>query len=1050
MLFSPRAGLGFRIGRESLNGLGFSRINAYRPPTTSDTQFVRTARYSATWMPMPFSPEGTHVSVITLSVPDCTHSIKNDATSDYKRLTFNNFQNDHSCVAFYKFESGALGTDSRQSNDLTEVGTPVADTTNYKEGASGVLLRAADSDYLWRGVATSDDSNWSDNFPLKNGTSNGQLTICAWVRMINPPSVVGGDKANAIFTKYDSSANRRCFTFRIECPSGTGQYLKIVLGHTAGTLYEDSLVHGTSLRPLAWYHCSCTFDATTRAYSLRLRDENGNKIGTDVESTFTNDISYVTEPWRVGAQFAGGAYWAGTTMDGTVDELVVFNRVLTETEINKIAQGQYDYESVTIASSTHTLTNDAIDLTVTVAGAGSLLDLTVADGRQPQSAESPTLTQERTLVVSDSRHPQTADAPALTQDRTLVVADSRHNLTGDIVTLMGMEMTLVVSDSRHTNQTPVIILGLDTEVIGIASSRHQQTADSPTLTLEQTLVVADSRHNLTHDAINLTMAVGGDITLTVAEARHNLRDYAPVTGSFTQANSRLSIVNGTAFADFSSAGSLTPHIGKRLIITDNAGKKLTGFIKEAGTGETYGDEKLANTTYEDTVGLGFNCDAIDVVAGGETGNCLRGTYSGWQGIWQYRFNVADIGGLYRLTSYMKLGTASWYGLSISDGDWNYIKSVVDNKSSWTSYTLYATSPTVSIVANHDTQGSSGTLFIDTESLTPVLTPSVTGVTIVSTSGGATYNWESEETGFNRNDSGGYTYEIEAAIEISYEITLAVTDSRHAQSAESPTLTQERTLVVSDSSHRQTAESPTLTQERTLVVADSRHPQVSDSPTLQQDKTLVVADCSNRNFTAAINLQQDLALLVVSDARHNLTNDTINLTIGADVVLTLTVAESRHTNTSDIIILPRERTLTVADSRHTDTSDAIALQQERTLVVSGITHTNRPDPIALLQKIVLSVQGSGHTVTNDIVGFAYEMMLGIAGDRITNIPDSIALSIDLWGALGLFHETSMQDITPDRTITGLIPLSIVNMTAEREIEEYGKLSMVDITDERNVA
>ncbi|MCE5226688.1 MAG: hypothetical protein LLG05_12630 [Porphyromonadaceae bacterium] len=45
------------------------------------------------------------------------------------------------------------------------------------------------------------------------------------------------------------------------------------------------------------------------------------------------------------------------------------------------------------------------------------------------------------------------------------------------------------------------------------------------------------------------------------------------------------------------------------------------------------------------------------------------------------------------------------------------------------------------------------------SLKQVLTPSATGVTIVSTKGGTTFNWANKNSAFNYNDASGYTYLI---------------------------------------------------------------------------------------------------------------------------------------------------------------------------------------------------------------------------------------------------------------------------------------------------
>ena len=62
------------------------------------------------------------------------------------------------------------------------------------------------------------------------------------------------------------------------------------------------------------------------------------------------------------------------------------------------------------------------------------------------------------------------------------------------------------------------------------------------------------------------------------------------SGSVTRTNMKISAIDGTAFVDFSAADVLTNYLGGKLIITDSAGKKLIGYIKAAGSGETLSDE----------------------------------------------------------------------------------------------------------------------------------------------------------------------------------------------------------------------------------------------------------------------------------------------------------------------------------------------------------------------------------------------------------------------------------------------------------------------------
>jgi hypothetical protein len=67
---------------------------------------------------------------------------------------------------------------------------------------------------------------------------------------------------------------------------------------------------------------------------------------------------------------------------------------------------------------------------------------------------------------------------------------------------------------------------------------------------------------------------------------------------------KMSITGGTAFVDFSAANRLTSYLGGMLTITDSSGKQLTGYIKAAGSGETYRSELLGNTAFNTTTGVG--------------------------------------------------------------------------------------------------------------------------------------------------------------------------------------------------------------------------------------------------------------------------------------------------------------------------------------------------------------------------------------------------------------------------------------------------------------
>ena len=227
-----------------------------------------------------------------------------------------------------------------------------------------------------------------------------------------------------------------------------------------------------------------------------------------------------------------------------------------------------------------------------------------------------------------------------------------------------------------------------------------------------------------------------------------------VSGSVTRANTKLSAVDGTAFVDFSTANVLTNYAPKsKLTVTDSAGKKLVGYIKAAGTGETLGSELITNGGFDtDTVWTkhdGWSIDggkAVKVVGTGN-GRCV------------YQTAPLSLHGCYLGSFDTEAVAAAALGMSqILSGTDNQL--IVQWHQSTGTKTGYATALAGGNVIIGVHSEPWGTATIDNVSLKQLLTPSVTGVTITSTPDGTTYNWASKEAGFNYNAASGYTYTIE--------------------------------------------------------------------------------------------------------------------------------------------------------------------------------------------------------------------------------------------------------------------------------------------------
>jgi hypothetical protein len=244
------------------------------------------------------------------------------------------------------------------------------------------------------------------------------------------------------------------------------------------------------------------------------------------------------------------------------------------------------------------------------------------------------------------------------------------------------------------------------------------------------------------------------------------------SGTVTLANTRLSLAAANAFVDLTGV-DLSPYAGggARITLTDSAGKKLVGWIWAAGSGVTYGAELLANGSFatDPVEWTGINA-TLARVAGGESGDCLQITRTAGA----YVQAQSAIGGQaegqpYRARVYVKSGSAgaaaAYVGFTLSQG--GALSQITTSTASWQLFEYIGVPPVGNTLLAMVLHGAiaSGTMLFDTASLKQILTPSATGATIYSLRGGGSPAWASEDVGFNRNDTSGYTWTIDSVPQV---------------------------------------------------------------------------------------------------------------------------------------------------------------------------------------------------------------------------------------------------------------------------------------------
>jgi hypothetical protein len=228
-----------------------------------------------------------------------------------------------------------------------------------------------------------------------------------------------------------------------------------------------------------------------------------------------------------------------------------------------------------------------------------------------------------------------------------------------------------------------------------------------------------------------------------------------IHGTVTQANMRLSLVDGAAFVDFSQLGVLTNHVGKYIKVCSVTypTECVTGWIKAAGTAETLDSELVDGWTNHAT----YNYETF--IAG--TGSAItQAVNSSGSGI-LYKASTATAKAVYKntLTAVLTSGTSpSVYWASGTGGTLPTFNFVYITTASSTSYRTAPAATTYISIGNISTNVD---FAVSAISFKQVLTPSFTGATIVSASGGTTYNWATNtiSTAAAYNDSAGYTYTI---------------------------------------------------------------------------------------------------------------------------------------------------------------------------------------------------------------------------------------------------------------------------------------------------
>ena len=223
-------------------------------------------------------------------------------------------------IGSHVFSTDANGTEPTMA-------IPTADTVNYKEGISSLFMDSYDFDASGLEIL---DANLNAGFPLKNGDTNKKISVCFWIKPDRFSLWDGWYKT--YFSKGEDFDNDKR-SFEVGVFNSSGTHYPAIRVSSNGTIYTVYL-HGTALALNTWYHFAATYEVG--AYRLRIWDDTAGAI-------LGNDATGVAIEAFVGT----GPLWIGIptivqrTLSGRLDELVVFDSVISVETIDAIRNGTY-------------------------------------------------------------------------------------------------------------------------------------------------------------------------------------------------------------------------------------------------------------------------------------------------------------------------------------------------------------------------------------------------------------------------------------------------------------------------------------------------------------------------------------------------------------------------------------------------------------------------------------------------------------------------------------------------------------------------------------
>lgn len=237
-------------------------------------------------------------------------------------------------LTFEDYDTGQDATDtSGKGNTLDNQpfgGFPAQDLVNVKEGS----IACKDLSTIGRFLLA--DGSLSADFPGKNGNTTLSWSCCFWAYPTDVTTTSVG-----FVTSKSSSSGRESWACNWTDPIGGANepYWTLRHGYNGGASQQDLTHTAVIVGVNKWYHVGMTYAESDDGYRVRVWDEDATTVS-ETTGTTAGAMSPDTADFSVFAWGPGSFHFLGT-----VDEIVLWNRVLSAAEIDQVRQGTFGASS---------------------------------------------------------------------------------------------------------------------------------------------------------------------------------------------------------------------------------------------------------------------------------------------------------------------------------------------------------------------------------------------------------------------------------------------------------------------------------------------------------------------------------------------------------------------------------------------------------------------------------------------------------------------------------------------------------------------------------